>query len=262
MVCDFSNVAFYVVGYPIHWYSLAYIFGLLAAAFLTNLLATESGQALPRHFINEFIDYAIVGIILGGRFGHVLIYDFDYYTANPSEILKIWKGGMSFYGGFAGVLMAAHLFCRKRHLQLLKFMDLWAVSVPIGLFLGRIANFINGELLGTQTAVPWAVIFPDGVPRHPSQLYEAFCEGILLFVLLLWSFFHWKCHEKPGALCGIFAVGYGLARFICEFFREADSDFSSRLLLGTGLNLNQYMSMCLMAGGACLLFRRCSKVEE
>ncbi|MDR3151755.1 MAG: prolipoprotein diacylglyceryl transferase [Holosporaceae bacterium] len=256
MVCNFSRVAFFVFGYPVHWYSLAYIFGLLIAVYITNWLAKKSCREFQKEFISEFIDYAIVGIILGGRLGHVLLYDFDYYAANPEEILKIWKGGMSFYGGFSGVIAAAYLFCRSRDLAFLKFMDLWTVSVPIGLFLGRVANFINGELLGKKTDVAWAVIFRDGAPRHPSQLYEAFCEGILLFILLLSSFFHGNGYRESGRLCGTFCAGYGIARFVCEFFREVDSEFSSQLLLATGMNINQYMSIGLFMLGIYLLYGR------
>jgi phosphatidylglycerol:prolipoprotein diacylglycerol transferase len=261
MICNFSRIAFSVFGYPVHWYSLAYIFSILVAVPITRWLAGKSNGEFQKKFINEFIDYAIAGIILGGRLGHVLLYDFDYYSAHPEEILKIWKGGMSFYGGFSGVVVAAFLFCRSRHLEFLKFMDLWAVSVPIGLFLGRIANFINGELLGRSTDVAWAVIFLDGAPRHPSQLYEAFSEGILLFILLLSSFFYGKGYRESGRLCGTFCAGYGTARFVCEFFREADSKFSRQLLLATGMNINQYISVGLFALGIYLLYNSHTNIK-
>jgi phosphatidylglycerol:prolipoprotein diacylglycerol transferase len=256
MVCDFSSVAFYFLGFPIHWYSLAYIFGILIALMLTKLFMEKakrfSGDV--NELSEDFVNYAIVGIIIGGRVGHVLFYDFDYYIANFSEIFKVWRGGMSFFGGFLGTLLTAYVFCRRRRIDFLGFMDFWAVSVPIGLFLGRSANFINGELLGKESYVAWNVVFMDGVHRHPSQLYEAFLEGFLLFGVMLLSFRmgSWKYN---GRLSGIFCLGYGIARFIGEFFREPDSMFSYQLLFCTYLNFNQYLSIGIAVVGSVLICR-------
>ncbi|MDR2681991.1 MAG: prolipoprotein diacylglyceryl transferase [Holosporaceae bacterium] len=256
MICDFSKVAFDIFGFQVHWYSLAYIFGILFAVSATNFLAPRSYPALSKDKIDAFISYAIVGIILGGRLGHVLLYDFEYYCDYPSEIIKIWKGGMSFYGGFIGTVAGTYFFCRWHELIFFKFMDLWAVSVPVGLFFGRIANFVNGELCGKECDLPWAVMFlNDGVPRHPSQIYEAILEGIVLFAVMVLAFFM-KYHRKSGVLCGIFCSGYGIARFICEFFREPDSYFSQQLFLRTGVNLNQYLSMCIIFLGIFLIYQR------
>jgi phosphatidylglycerol:prolipoprotein diacylglycerol transferase len=209
---------------------------------------------IATHLFDDFVSAAIVGIILGGRLGHVFFYDFDYYIRFPTEILKIWKGGMSFYGGFIGVIGVTYIFCKKHNIAFLKFIDLWSVSVPVGLFLGRIANFINAELLGKESHVPWNVVFRDGIHRHPSQLYEAFLEGLLLFLIMLISF-HNKCHKHSGRLSGIFCVGYGSGRFLAEFFRKADSRFSSELLYYSGLNLNQYLSIVMILLGIVLIAR-------
>ncbi|MDR2794178.1 MAG: prolipoprotein diacylglyceryl transferase [Holosporaceae bacterium] len=255
MICNFSKVAFDIFGLQVHWYSLAYIFGILFSVYATNFLAPKSYSTLGKDVVDAFISYAIVGIIAGGRLGHVLFYDFEHYCSNPNEIIKIWNGGMSFYGGFLGTVGAAYFFCRRHKLIFLKFMDLWAVSVPIGLFLGRIANFINGELMGKESNVPWAVIFlNDGVPRHPSQIYEAILEGMVLFAAMSLAFFL-RCHRKSGMLCGIFCSGYAAARFICEFFREPDSYFSLQLFLKIGINLNQCLSIILIFLGIFLICR-------
>jgi phosphatidylglycerol:prolipoprotein diacylglycerol transferase len=261
MVCDFSNIAFSICGWPVYWYSLAYIFGILLAFKLTEFFAKKTGArggSITREMLEEFINYAVIGIIVGGRLGHVLLYDFTYYIEHCSEILKIWKGGMSFFGGFIGVVCAAFIFCRKSKINFLRFIDLWAISAPVGLFLGRIANFINGELLGKESNVAWNVVFYDGVPRHPSQIYEAILEGALLFAVMVLSFYG-KCHKNDGQLSGIFCCGYGIARFMGEFFREPDSLFSREILLQTGINFNQCLSIAIFVFGACLIYRSLSK---
>lgn len=255
MVCDFSNVAFYVFGFPIHWYSLAYIFGIIFALKLTEFLIKKVQPEIDVKILDEFVGTIVFGIIIGGRLGHVLFYDFDFYQMNPIEIFKIWKGGMSFFGGFLGIAFAAFLFCKKHKINFFRFMDLWSVSVPIGLFFGRIANFVNGELLGKPCAgLAWGVIFKDGVLRHPSQLYEAFLEGILLFATMVFHF--WLgAYKFEGRLCGIFCLGYGINRFLGECFREPDSLFSWNLFFKTGLNLNQYFCLGLIFLGVFLVFR-------
>jgi phosphatidylglycerol:prolipoprotein diacylglycerol transferase len=252
LVCNFSNVAFSIFGFPIYWYSLAYIFGVSVALKLTVFFSRQTEYKIPPALPDEFVGTAICGIILGGRLGHVLFYDFDYYIKFPSEIFKIWRGGMSFYGGFIGVVAATYWFCKKRQVKFLNFIDLWSVSVPIGLFFGRIANFVNAELLGKKTDAPWHVIFSDGIPRHPSQLYEAFLEGAVLFCIMLVSF-QKKSHQYGGKLSGIFCCGYGAARFCAEFFREPDSEFSCKLLHLSGLNLNQFMSVAMTILGIFLI---------
>ncbi len=259
MVCNFSSVAFSVFGFPIHWYSLAYIFGLLIAWQRTNTLAVKIGGEITVSQIEDFLSTAIIGIILGGRLGHVLFYDFGFYASHLTEIFKVWKGGMSFYGGFLGVIVATVIFCRNHKISFLKFIDLWSVSVPIGLFLGRIANLINGELPGKPSDVSWAIILKDGIKRHPSQIYEAILEGILLFLVMIFAFKK-QCYKYAGRLSGIFCAGYGCARFTAEFFREPDSLFSYKLLYMSGMNLNQYMSIAMFLLGVYLIVR--SKTNE
>ncbi|MDR0677627.1 MAG: prolipoprotein diacylglyceryl transferase [Holosporaceae bacterium] len=252
MICNFSNVAFSICGFAIHWYSLAYIFGIIIALKLSVFLSQKNKINISPSSLEDFISFAIVGIILGGRAGYVLFYEFDYYSKFPMEIFKVWKGGMAFYGGFLGVVVSTYYFCRKRGINFWEFSDLWSISTPIGLFLGRIANFINGELPGKAADLPWSVVFNDGILRHPSQLYEAILEGLILFIVMIISFKK-RCFLYKGRLSGIFCFGYGFMRFVVEFFREPDSDFSYKLFYMSGLNLNQYISVIMTLFG-CLLF--------
>ena len=255
MICDFSAVAFHVFGFPIYWYSLAYIFGIIIALKFTEFFFKKSNNIEALKYTDEFIGYIVFGIIIGGRLGHVLFYDFSFYLENPLEIFKVWHGGMSFFGGFMGIVLASFLFCKKNRINFLKFMDIWSISVPIGLFFGRIANFINGELLGkVSEAIPWFVVFKDGAPRHPSQIYEAILEGLLLFFILAVSFYK-KQYRFTGRLSGIFCLGYGLCRFIGELFREPDSFFSYQLHSKTGINLNQYMCFAILVLGTFLVYK-------
>ena len=263
MVCNFSNVAFHIFGFSIHWYSFAYILGIIFAVQITKYLSKkmENGSYYIEH-TDDFINAIVVGIILGGRLGHVFFYESEFYFQNPAEIFKIWKGGMSFFGGFLGVVISTYFFCKKYKINFLNFMDLWSVSVPVGLFLGRIANFVNGELLGIpNNEIAWAVIFRDGIPRHPSQIYEAILEGIVLFGIML-SAFRLGQHKYKGKLCGIFCAGYGVLRFIGEIFREPDSVFSWLLKNSTGLNLNQYFCFAILALGLFLIFRKKNNVAR
>ncbi|MDR1334913.1 MAG: prolipoprotein diacylglyceryl transferase [Holosporaceae bacterium] len=252
MYCDFSRVAFHVFGLPIHWYALAYIIGLLAVLHLGKMYLKKTGSSIAPEKLDAFVNYAVVGIIVGGRLGHVLFYSFPYYCDHPMEILQIWCGGMSFFGGFIGVLLVIHLFCRKYHINLLEFTDLLSIGTPIGLFFGRLANFINGELLGKTSNIAWCVVFPDGISRHPSQIYEALLEGVVLFVLMIVSFYR-GCYKFPGKLSGIFCSAYGTLRFSAEFFREPDSDFSWLLLHKTAINLNQYISVSIFILGCVIM---------
>ncbi len=255
MICDFSNVAFYIFGLPIYWYSLAYIFGIIIALKLTAFFMKKSNNLYELKYLDDFIGSIVIGIILGGRLGHVLFYDFDFYWNHPIEIIKIWKGGMSFFGGFIGVVISTFLFCRKRKIQFMKFIDIWSISVPIGLFFGRIANFINGELLGKPShLIPWNVVFKDEIPRHPSQIYEAILEGTVLFIIMLFSYYK-RQDVFQGRLSGIFCLGYGICRFIGEIFREPDSLFSWELYFQTGFNLNQYMCLLIISLGVILIYK-------
>ena len=224
---EIDPVAFQWGWLIIRWCSLAYIFGLLGAWGLARVMSKKSGSQWTVLKIDDFLLWATIGIILGGRLGYVFFYNLNYYLEYPAQILAIWQGGMSFHGGLIGVIVAAILFARKKEIPLFSMSDILVCVAPIGLFLGRVANFINGELFGRETQqVPWAIIFPAGgdMPRHPSQLYEALTEGILLFVILnvLWWFVP-KYRERAGFLTGLFFILYGLFRFALEFFREPDA---------------------------------------
>jgi phosphatidylglycerol---prolipoprotein diacylglyceryl transferase len=214
----------------IRWYALAYIAGILLGwLYARALIRTErywGGRApLTVNDFDDFVLWVTLGIILGGRIGYVLFYNFDLYVAHPLEIVKVWDGGMSFHGGFLGCVAAVVLFALKRKISILSLGDVTCAVGPIGLFLGRIANFVNGELWGRQTDVPWAMIFPSpdagGVPRHPSQLYEAALEGLVLFVVLN-LLVRRGALKRPGFIIGAFAIGYAVMRSFCELFREPD----------------------------------------
>jgi len=236
----------------IRWYALAYIVGILLGwLYARTLIKTESLWGGPAPLtVNDFDDFVLwvtLGIILGGRTGYVLFYNLPYFIENPLEIFQLWKGGMSFHGGFIGCLVVIFLFARFRNISFLSLGDLTCAAATIGLFLGRIANFINGELWGRPTDVPWAMVFPSGgpEPRHPSQLYEAALEGIVLFVVLA-LFIRAGALKRPGFITGSFAIGYAIARSICEFFREPDAQLG---FLWGGLTMGMLLSIPLLLIG-------------
>jgi phosphatidylglycerol:prolipoprotein diacylglycerol transferase len=238
--------------FAIRWYALSYIVGILLGwAYARSIIRRPGlwGGAAPLTLIDcdDFILWATLGMILGGRTGYVLFYNFPYFAAHPAEILQLWKGGMSFHGGLLGGVAAVFLFARKRGIPVLALGDLSCAVGPIGLFLGRIANFINGELWGRPADVPWAMVFPGGgpLPRHPSQLYEAGLEGIALFLLLAVAV-RAGALRRPGLTVGIFAIGYGLARSFCEFFREPDAQLG---FLWGGLTMGMLLSIPLIVVG-------------
>lgn len=210
----------------IRWYSLAYIFGIAIGWWLGKKIISHISNTTNLKFkisdFDDFISYVIISIILGGRIGYVIFYNFWYYISNPFEIIKVWEGGMSFHGALAGVIIGTYLFSKKKGISTFFMLDITACVAPIGIFLGRLANFINGELIGKATSVPWGVIFPlaDMIPRHPSQLYEAILEGIVLFLIL--NFMIIKKQYKIGTCSYLFLILYGIFRIISEFFREPD----------------------------------------
>jgi phosphatidylglycerol:prolipoprotein diacylglycerol transferase len=211
--------------------------------------------------MDDLIVWVALGVVLGGRIGYVLFYNFDIYLAHPAEMLAVWRGGMSFHGGFIGCLLAILVFARRRGLDGLALLDVAAAVVPIGLFFGRIANFVNGELWGRPAPdFPYAVVFPQGGPvaRHPSQLYEAFAEGLVLFVVLGWAVRRFGFH-RPGLVGGIFVVGYALARIACEFFREPDAQLgylfgSSLAFLGGGVTMGMVLSLPMALAGVAAIW--------
>ncbi|MGB8278634.1 MAG: prolipoprotein diacylglyceryl transferase [Methylovirgula sp.] len=237
---------------PIRWYALAYIAGLILGwAYARHLVRTETlWQGLPRPSvasIDDLLVYVAFGVILGGRLGYVLFYNRSLYLAHPLQIFALWEGGMSFHGGLAGAAIGIILFARRMKVAVATVMDIAAAAVPIGLFLGRIANFIKPELWGRPTDVWWAMKFPGAgpLPRHPSQLYEAGLEGVVLFLILALAI-KLGALRRPGLVTGIFAIGYGLARITCEFFRQPDPQLG---FLWAGATMGQILSLPLIAAG-------------
>lgn len=220
-------VIFQVGFFALRWYSLAYILGIIGGWWLARRMSVKANSVFTVLKIDDFLVWATIGIVLGGRLGYVLFYNASYYKEFPAQILALWQGGMSFHGGLLGVIIATILFAKFKRISMFAISDILVCVAPLGLFLGRLANFINGELFGRVThAVPWAMIFPMGgsEPRHPSQLYEAFFEGLVLFLVLnaLW-WFKDTYRKREGFVTGIFFVLYALFRFLIEFTRQPDA---------------------------------------
>jgi phosphatidylglycerol:prolipoprotein diacylglycerol transferase len=238
----------------IRWYALAYIAGLFGGIWYMHRLVKAAPALLTSQQVDDLMLWLLGGIVLGGRLGYVLFYKPAYYLANPAEILRTWEGGMSFHGGLLGVILAIMLFARHAKVNQWYVADNIGCAVPIGLGLGRLANFINGELWGRPTDVPWAMVFPGAgdAPRHPSQLYQAFCEGLVLFVVmhLLWR--NERIRNRPGVLTGCFCIGYGLLRTIGETFREPDSFIG---FLPGGTTMGQWLSLPMVVAGAIFIWR-------
>jgi len=247
--------------FAIRWYSLAYVAGIVIGAIYADRLNKKPPVQQNLKVFDDFMVWAIIGIILGGRSGYVLFYNFEYYISHIGEALKIWSGGMSFHGGFLGVAIATIIFCKKKKVNVWVLFDLLACAAPIGLFFGRIANFINGELYGRVTDVPWAMAFPTGgnQPRHPSQLYEAFLEGLLLFIILFVIANYTKLKQFPGVLAGIFVSGYAAARIIVENYREPDEHIG---FLFMQITTGQALSFPMMITGIIIVFFAMRKGRE
>ena len=264
----------------LRWYALAYIAGLIIAwRIVVGLMKRpalwpENKAPMTPQQPEDLLTWAILGVVLGGRLGFVLFYQPGYYLLNPADILKVWEGGMSFHGGALGVVIASALFCWKNKLPMLKVGDAVAVATPVGLLLGRIANFINNELWGRATNMPWGVVFPGNAAqdcpdvlticaRHPSQLYEAALEGLILGAVLLWLAYRRGGLKRSGAMIGVFMAGYGIARFIVEFFRQPDAQFvTDGNLLGLawqfgsfGITQGQALSLPMIAIGLFFILR-------
>jgi len=248
---QFDPVAIHLGSFGIHWYGLMYLIGFMAFIWLgRKRLHTLNRGGWDDKFLDDLLFYGVLGVVLGGRLGEVLFYNPGYYFSHPGKILAIWEGGMSFHGGFLGVLIAMAIFARKRQLDWLQLMDFIAPLVPIGLGAGRIGNFINAELWGKPTDVAWGMIFPnvDSLPRHPSQLYEFALEGIALFTLL------WLYSKKPrplGAVSGLFLIGYGSFRFIAEFARTPDDGIFG--LMTFGISMGQWLSLPMVFAGILMM---------
>ena len=237
---NFDPVAFSLFSLEFRWYSLSYIFGILAGWILAKGIFIKE-DSLKKTF-DDFITFIILGIIIGGRIGYVIFYNLDYYLENTVEIFKIWNGGMSFHGGLLGVIVVSILFAKKHNYNSYIYLDIVSLVAPIGIFFGRIANFINSELYGKETALPWGVKFEkiDEIYRHPSQLYEAFFEGLLLFLILIY-FRKSSSAKNPGFISGIFLIFYSVFRFLIEFLRIPDEQLGYVLF-----NLSMGQILCLV----------------
>ena len=248
----FDPVALEIGPLVIRWYALAFITGLLGGWWYMVWLLRRPPNTMTAPQVGDFFSWAIVGVIVGGRLGFVGFYQPGFFAENPLQILAVWNGGMSFHGGLLGVVAAVVLYARRHSINMLSLGDLVAAAAPIGLFLGRAANFINGELYGRPTDVPWAVVFPDGgdVGRHPSQLYEAALEGVLLFVVLLVLARLAGARFRPGLLSGVFLLGYGAARTFVEFFRQPDSYVGDGGFLFLDITMGQLLSTPIAVAGA------------
>ena len=240
--------------FAIRWYALAFIAGLLIGWKYIQALVAKPPSAMTAKHVDDFVVWATLGVVLGGRFGYVGFYNLEFYIANPLAMLKVWQGGMSFHGGVIGMIVAMWLFARKHGLSLLALSDACGAAAPIGLFLGRLANFINGELFGRETDVPWAMVFPHGGPNplHPSQIYEALLEGLVLFILLYILSRNEAIRRRPGILTGVFLVGYAISRAIVELFRQPDAHIG---FLAGGWTMGQMLSLPLLLLGLYLILR-------
>jgi phosphatidylglycerol---prolipoprotein diacylglyceryl transferase len=249
---QFDPVIFSLGPLAVRWYGLMYVVAFVSYIMLGKYRARHGpSQGIQEHEVDDMLIYGVVGVILGGRLGYVLFYKPEYYLAHPGEIVQVWAGGMSFHGGFLGVLLAVALYCRLRKKRWLAVMDFIAPLVPIGLATGRLGNFINGELPGRPTDLPWGMWFPQVDPtplaRHPSQLYQFALEGLTLFAILWW----FSSRPRPvGAVSGAFLVGYGVLRFIAEFARQPD-DFLG--LLAFHLSMGQWLSLPMIVAGLALM---------
>ncbi len=243
-------VIFRIGPLAVRWYGLMYLLGFAGSFFYMRYIARLINFSMNSEEISDLIFYGVFGVIFGGRIGYTLFYNFGYYASHPLEIFAVWQGGMSFHGGLLGVVVAILVFCKRRQKPILEVGDIVAAATPIGLGFGRLGNFINGELWGRVTDVPWGVVFPGAgsLPRHPSQLYEALLEGCLLFVIL------WVVHKlniKRGVPIFIFLGGYGLCRFVVELFRQPDAHIG---FLWSGVTMGQILSLPMIIVGLAGIF--------
>lgn len=252
---EIDPVAVSFFGLDIRWYALSYLAGFLLGwqyiVLLSKKWALET--VFTKEKVDDFLVWAVLGAVLGGRIGYVLFYNLGYYIENPSLILQIWQGGMSFHGGLLGVTFAMLAFARFKELPFLRLADFVACAAPIGLFFGRVSNFINGELVGRATNAEWGMIFSyiDQQPRHPSQLYEALFEGLVLLGILFWCSMHEKIRNTPGMLAAFFLAGYGFFRFFIEYTRQPDAQIG---LLAGGLSMGQLLCLFMILSALLIIF--------
>ena len=247
---NFDPVAFQIMSFEIRWYSLAYIAGIIIGWMLCKKIFIRKSDINEK--FDDYITYLVIGMIIGGRLGYIIFYNFSYYINNFFEIFKVWEGGMSFHGGLIGIIVASILFSKKHNQDSFLYMDLVSLVAPIGIFFGRLANFINSELYGTPTDIPWAVTFiqVDNLSRHPSQLYEAILEGIILFIILM--YFKNKGYlKKPGLISGLFLIFYSIFRFFIEFVRVPDEQLGYLIFK---LSMGQIISLIFFVIGIILFY--------
>jgi phosphatidylglycerol:prolipoprotein diacylglycerol transferase len=253
---DIDPIAFQIGPFAVRWYALAYLSGILLggayghAILRRNELWKDANPPFAAPAIWDLGLWAVIGIVIGGRLGYVLFYDLAYYLANPAGVFAFWDGGMSFHGGALGLMLATAIFTRVKGGSVLSAMDLLGCIAPIGVLLGRIANFINAELYGAPTALPWGVVFPTDpahVPRHPTQLYEALFEGLLLFIVIRIATHRYFALRRPGLVVGIFAIGYAISRIAIEFVRVPDPQIG--YLLGGWLTMGMVLTLVVLAFG-------------
>tara|TARA_Y100001970_G_scaffold193801_1_gene235544 strand:- start:1705 stop:2475 length:771 start_codon:yes stop_codon:yes gene_type:complete len=249
---NFDPVALELFSFEIRWYSLSYIFGIILAWIYCKKFLIKDDKILS--LFDDFISYIIIGLILGGRLGYIIFYNLSYYSKNILEIFMIWKGGMSFHGGLLGVIFATYIFSKKNNIKAFLFLDLISMSAPIGIFLGRISNFINSELYGRETDLLWAIKFEkiDDIFRHPSQIYEAVFEGIILFILLNFIFKK-QLYKSPGIISALFLIFYSTFRFFIEFTREPDFQIGYILF---NLTMGQILSILFFIFGLFLFYKK------
>ncbi len=247
---NFDPVAFQIMSLEIRWYSLAYILGIVIGWILCKKKFIKNSDISEK--FDDYITYLIIGIILGGRIGYVIFYNFSYYLDNIFDIFKIWQGGMSFHGGLLGVIASSYIFAKKNNQNPFFYLDQVSLVAPVGIFFGRLANFINSELYGTVSSAPWSVIFikVDDLSRHPSQLYEAILEGVILFLILIY-FINKDYLKKPGLISGLFLIFYSLFRFFVEFFRVPDDQIGYLFL---DLTIGQIISLVFASIGITLFY--------
>ena len=247
---NFDPVAFQILSFEIRWYSLSYIMGIVIGWTLCKKIFIKNSDINEK--FDDYITYLIIGIILGGRIGYVIFYNFSYYFDNVLDIFKIWQGGMSFHGGLLGVIASSYIFAKKNNQNIFSYLDQVSLVAPIGIFFGRLANFINSELYGKASDVPWSVIFikVDNLSRHPSQLYEAILEGIILFLILIY-FKNRNYLKKPGLISGLFLIFYSLFRFFIEFFRVPDEQIGYLIF---NLTMGQIISLVFASIGITIIY--------
>ena len=247
---NFDPVAFQIMSFEIRWYSLAYIAGIIIGWLLCKKVFIRKSDINEK--FDDYITYLVIGMIIGGRLGYIIFYNFSYYINNFFDIFKVWEGGMSFHGGLIGIIVASILFSKKHNQDSFLYMDLVSLVAPIGIFFGRLANFINSELYGTPTDIPWAVTFiqVDNLSRHPSQLYEAILEGIILFIILMY-FKNKDYLKKPGLISGLFLIFYSIFRFFIEFVRVPDEQLGYLIF---ELSMGQIISLIFFVIGIILFY--------